>query len=67
MRSALSHIGKAGSRFLVAGRLDDKSFVTLSEASIASEFSELFEELPEDEFREDISSSELRASRQTSE
>lgn len=61
MREALNRIRSAGSRFLVAGRLDGPSFQTLSASNIAAEFADLFEELPEASFREDISSSQIRA------
>lgn len=61
MRVALDRIRQAGSRFLVAGRLNGPKFQTLGATGIAADFSDLFEELPESSFREDISSTELRA------
>jgi len=49
-----------GSRFLVAGRLHNGRFETLANLSLPSGFEDLFEAVPESEFREDISSTTLR-------
>jgi hypothetical protein len=49
-----------GTKFMVAGRLCDKSFRELGNLSIPKSAEALFENLPEDLFREDISSTQLR-------
>jgi nicotinamide mononucleotide (NMN) deamidase PncC len=59
-RAALNHLRDRGCRFLVAGRKNDGRFATLAGASLPAEFAGLFRELPETEFRVDISSTELR-------
>lgn len=60
MRAALTQFRDRGCRFLVAGRKSDSKFVTLADVAIPQEFSNLFQALPEREFRVDISSTELR-------
>jgi hypothetical protein len=60
MEGALEQIQHAGCRFLVAGRASDGGFLTRRDLQVPSRFAELFEELPEANFRKDISSSELR-------
>ncbi len=61
MLAALSEIRKQGCRFLVAGRVDDKgAFHHLSHITIPPQFKPLFAPIPETQFREDISSSQLR-------
>jgi hypothetical protein len=60
MESALRQIRDAGCRFLVAGRSVRDCFVTLSDLPISAEFDQLFTAVPPDQFREDISSTELR-------
>lgn len=50
----------AGTRFVVAGRLVDDQFLTLADVDVPGEFGELFIELSEEEFREDLSSTALR-------
>lgn len=50
----------AGIRFLVAGRRQDGVFKTLNDLSLPEGFEPLFEAVPEPDFREDISSTELR-------
>jgi nicotinamide mononucleotide (NMN) deamidase PncC len=56
----LEQIRAAGCRFLVAGRITDAGFQTLRNLQIPAEYRDLFAEIPADEFREDISSTELR-------
>ena len=67
MDAALTHLEKFGCRFLVAGRQSqekgDGRFLTLGDIDLPQEYRNLFEALPEEVFRQDISSSELRASR----
>jgi hypothetical protein len=63
---ALSQIRDAGCKFLVAGRINETEFHTLGEVNIPALFQNMFQEIPESEFRSDISSTEIRqASRNT--
>ncbi len=57
---SLDYIKKMRCQFLVAGRYNGKSFQTLSNIAIPGEFESLFFPIPEDVFRIDISSSDLR-------
>ena len=61
MLTALAEIWAAGCRFLVAGRWEDGRFRTLEEAPIPEGFSPIFDQIPESQFREDISSTALRS------
>lgn len=60
MRQALGEVRAHRCRFLVAGRTEDGAFRTLEHAAVPSGFEDLFEALPEDEFRHDVSSTEIR-------
>jgi hypothetical protein len=60
MQRALAYIRAQGCRFLVAGRKTDNTFHTVRDIALPAGFADLFEELPETDFREDISSTELR-------
>ncbi len=60
MHAALAAIRANKCRFLVAGRLYQGQFRTLSSIPIPPSFHDLFLELPEEYFRMDISSTELR-------
>ncbi len=60
MLAALSEIRSLGGRFLVAGRLDRKSFQTLRDLGLPPSLRDLFDEISEAEFRSDLSSTELR-------
>jgi len=60
MHRALQQIRDQGCQFLVAGRLIDECFTTLVDVQIPERFDDLFLPLTEDEFRADISSTELR-------
>ena len=62
MMSALATIAELNGRFLVAGRLEDGVFRTLSDVEVPSEFLDIFESIPESSFRHDISSTHLRES-----
>lgn len=64
MLAALSEIRSHGCRFLVAGRLSDNTFRTLSSLRLPAELHDLFEEIPEAAFRCDVSSTELRVKAQ---
>jgi hypothetical protein len=58
--AALEEIRSRGCRFLVAGRRDGDRFRTLSDVALPSSLRDLFEQIPEAEFRRDLSSTELR-------
>ncbi|MDA1165528.1 MAG: hypothetical protein O3B13_20720 [Planctomycetota bacterium] len=60
MRDSLKAIGALGCRFLVAGRLTDSGFHSIDELPLPADFQNLFSAIPERNFREDISSSQLR-------
>ena len=60
MLLALSEIESAGCRFLVAGRLEGDEYRALGDVPVPPMFSGLFQGIPESNFREDVSSSELR-------
>ena len=62
MTKALASIAQLGGRFLVAGRLEDGVFRTLSDVPVPDEFCNIFEPIPEHRFRRDISSTHLRTS-----
>lgn len=61
MLAALAEMWAGGTRFLVAGREDQGTFKTLSDVLIPPGFESLFSDLPEGQFREDVSSTQLRA------
>ena len=61
MHDALEDIGRSGSSFLVAVRIDAKARVrTLSDIIVPRRYADLFSEIPEHRFRLDTSSSEIR-------
>ena len=62
MTKALASIAQLGGRFLVAGRLKDGAFRTLSDVPVPDELKYMFEAIPEHRFRRDISSTHLRTS-----
>ena len=57
---AINAIAHRGNRFLVFGRLHGESFQTLSDVSLTRPLGRLCDEVSADEFRLDISSTELR-------
>lgn len=60
--AALREIGEQGGRFLVAGRIDASGvFQRLETLDVPPAFRNIFEAIPESEFRNDISSTELRS------
>jgi hypothetical protein len=64
MHAALEDIANAGSRFLVAVRVDTAGRVcALSDVPVPRRYVDLFAEIPEHRFRLDTSSSEIRARR----
>ncbi len=60
MRAAFNAVRAAGCRFLVAGRVHGYRFLTLRDVKLPAGYRELFEEIPEDRFRMDISSTAIR-------
>jgi hypothetical protein len=60
MLAALAEMWTAGARFLVAGRREGDEFHTLDDVPVPPGFESIFSSIPEVEFRDDISSSELR-------
>ncbi|MFM9963940.1 MAG: hypothetical protein ACKV2Q_22285 [Planctomycetaceae bacterium] len=60
MLAALTEIRSHGCRFLVAGRRAGDAFHTLPDWGLPPALQDLFEEIPETEFRCDLSSTELR-------
>jgi nicotinic acid mononucleotide adenylyltransferase len=60
MLASFKTIRVAGCRFLVAGRLSDDRFLTLEGLELPVGYRELFEEIPKEVFRVDISSTEIR-------
>ena len=63
MRTALQELRCLGARFVVAGRLEDGRFLELRDLALPPEAEGLFEAIPADEVRVDVSSTELRAKR----
>ncbi len=62
MHLALEEIGNSGATFLVAVRIDAASRVrTLNDIAVPHRYTDLFSEIPEQRFRLDTSSSEIRA------
>ncbi|GAB4570749.1 MAG: hypothetical protein Kow0077_05630 [Anaerolineae bacterium] len=60
MLASLERIRAQGCRFLVAGRMVEGRFHTLADVPIPPGFEEMFEGIPPEIFRTDISSTELR-------
>jgi nicotinic acid mononucleotide adenylyltransferase len=61
---ALSRIREQGCRFLVAGRVDQSgTFHTLAELNVPEAFADCFQALPDELFRMDISSTQIREAR----
>jgi hypothetical protein len=60
MREALLQVRKAGCRFLVAGRTVDGRFETLADVAVPAQFADLFTPISPEDFRADVSSTELR-------
>ena len=61
MFKALAEIWGRGCLFLVAGRKEGGAFFTLADVPVPQGFGPLFQEVPEAAFRNDVSSTELRA------
>jgi nicotinic acid mononucleotide adenylyltransferase len=65
MLGSFREIRTAGCRFLVPGRLENEQFFTLQDIQLPFGYQELFEEIPEVDFRVDISSTALRQNEST--
>ncbi len=61
LRAALEAVRGHGCRFLVAGREVDGAYRTLAQVPVPDGFRDLFDSLPERDFRNDISSTEIRS------
>lgn len=59
--AAMATVRAQGCRFLVAGRLQGDTFLTLADIAVPPGLADLFLELPERAFRVDLSSSAIRA------
>jgi nicotinamide mononucleotide (NMN) deamidase PncC len=57
---AIANLIKNNHRFLVFGRLIDEHYITLSKVQLPESLLEICDEISEDEFREDYSSSHIR-------
>ena len=57
---AIAEMARRGNRFLVFGRTQGERFQTLTDADLPPALRQLCDEVPEGEFRQDISSTELR-------
>lgn len=60
LSAALTEISEAGGRFLVATRWDGRQLWRLADCVVPADFAGLFEEIPPDVFREDVSSTQIR-------
>ena len=60
MLAAMSEFRDRGCAFLVAGRVVDGKFRSLEELQVPSGFSDMLIAIPESDFRQDLSSTELR-------
>lgn len=61
MHAALDHVKEMGCRFLVAGRRADGTYKTLADLAVPECHADLFEAIAEEDFREDISSTQIRS------
>lgn len=60
VKEALSHIKNNNCSFIVAGRFHSKRFRTLKDLSIPKDFQSMFQEIDENKFRNDSSSTKIR-------
>ena len=60
MHGALETMGRAGHEFLVAVRADAGGLRTLRDVTLPSRYADLFRAIPEEKFRADVSSTEIR-------
>ncbi|MDP6822977.1 MAG: hypothetical protein QF554_06765 [Dehalococcoidia bacterium] len=62
--SAMSEIRRNGCGFIVAGRVTDAGFKTARDIVVPEGYGHMLREIPSDAFREDISSTQIRRSRE---
>jgi hypothetical protein len=60
LEASLAEVREHGASFLVAGRRSGERFVTLADLPIPERFGDLFDELPAEAFRNDVSSTAIR-------
>ena len=62
MFASFDMMRQAGCRFMVAGRLDAETgqFLTMADVAVPAKLQDLFDQIPEAEFRVDVSSTALR-------
>ena len=60
MRNALTELRDLRCDFLIAGRVEGETFETLEDLPVPPEYAEMFGQIPESIFREDISSTQIR-------
>lgn len=60
MSAALTELRELSCDFLVAGRVEGGTFKTLEDLPIPPEYAEMFTQIPESAFREDVSSTQIR-------
>ncbi len=60
VEESLEHLRSKGVTFLVAGRSSKDDFKTLDDIEIPDQYRDMFSEIPEESFKMDISSTELR-------
>jgi hypothetical protein len=60
MATVLGRLRQLGARFLVAGRQHGGRYLSLDGIEVPAGFEDLFEALPEEDFRLDVSSTEIR-------
>jgi len=58
---AINQLTESGCRFLVFGRMDEQRFQTLSKTNLPESLLQICDEVSEDQFREDVSSTDMRA------
>ena len=61
MHNAFANMAKQGTRFLVFGRRLAEDFVELSDLDLPAELASLCQPVPAEQFRNDTSSSSIRA------
>ena len=61
MQDAFARLAAQGTRFLVFGRRSQQRFVELADLDLPTELAELCQAVPAEQFRNDLSSSAMRA------
>jgi hypothetical protein len=60
MLASFEAVQAAGCRFLAGGRVRDSRFITLADIDLPPQYATLFTQIPENEFRVDVSSTVIR-------